>query len=86
MSLHQKLTMSKSKPDSKKRTATSPDLFTGGPAILSVSGDQFGGTEKTVFASSVDGHICGVLSRVNAFLQFYFTIVKESQISGVFRP
>ena len=43
MSLHQKLTMSKSQPDNKRRTAMEPRFFHRGTGYPSVSGDQLGG-------------------------------------------
>lgn len=76
MSLHQKLTMSKNHPDINRRTAMEPRFLLPGDRLSVCVWRPTQRAVETVSAASVRGHIWGALSRVNAFLQFYFTRAK----------
>jgi len=85
MSLHQNLTMSKSEPDINRRTAMEPRFSPGDRLSVFVwRPTQRSGVNRQRRVG--EGHIWGALSRVNAFLQFYFVAPQEPQKSAVFSP
>jgi hypothetical protein len=82
MSLHQKSTMSKSHPTKQADKKCSPTEWTGGHLSVLSWRPMRTSQEKPGGAASVSGHIWAALSRVNAFLQFYFASAETPQSRG----